>query len=270
MTNAALTQFTGSIPEYYDKGLGPHIFAPFAEDMAQRVSALSPRHVLEIAAGTGILSERLRAALPATAALLVSDLNPPMLEIAKAKLAGASGVVFQQADACAMPFSNAAFDCAVCQFGVMFFPDKDLSFREVRRVLRPGGAYLFNVWDDFAFNAFARIASETIASFFTSDPPGFYKVPFGYARLDPIKALLEAAGYRRLSFETVRLEQRISDVRAFAQGLVLGSPIVEEIRARGTAEPQAIIEKLNAAFENEFGARSGRMELQAIVVSARV
>jgi len=269
MISAAASQFTGSIPDHYDKCLGPHIFVPYAEDMAKRVAALSPLSVLEIAAGTGILSKRLRNILPANAELLVSDLNPPMLEIAKAKLADAPGVSFQAADACVMPFPDEAFDCAVCQFGVMFFPDKESHFREAREVLKPGGTYLFSVWDDFAHNAFARIANDVIGSFFASDPPGFYKVPFGYARLDPIKLSLEQAGFSQLLFEIVQLNSEIPDVRMFAEGLVLGNPIVEEIRARGTEQPQLVIEKLTTALEKEFGSAPGRMRLQAIVVSAR-
>ncbi len=172
MSNA-VTQFTGSIPDYYDRCLGPHIFVPYARDMALRVAALAPRHVLEIAAGTGIVSKCLRATLPTDTELLISDLNQPMLEIAKTKLAGASGVSFQAADACVMPFPDEAFDCAVCQFGMMFFPDKERHLRETRDVLRQGGHYLFNVWAEFACNPFARIAHETIGNFFTSDPPAF-------------------------------------------------------------------------------------------------
>ena len=146
MTNQA-AQFVGTIPENYDRGLGPHVFVDYAADLTRRVTSTSPNRVLEMAAGSGIVTRMLRDALPASTHLLASDLNPPMLEVARKKFKAGEKADFQPADATALPFEDAAFDAVVCQFGVMFFPDKDKSYREVYRVLSPGGCYLFNVWD---------------------------------------------------------------------------------------------------------------------------
>jgi ubiquinone/menaquinone biosynthesis C-methylase UbiE len=116
--------FVGSIPDYYDQGLGPVLFADFASEMAKRVSARPVQRVLEIAAGTGIVTRQLRDRLPADAMLTATDLNPPMLEVARSKFRPGERVEFQPADATALPFADACFDAVVCQFGVMFFPDK--------------------------------------------------------------------------------------------------------------------------------------------------
>jgi ubiquinone/menaquinone biosynthesis C-methylase UbiE len=117
--------FTGSIPAFYDHGLGPVFFADFADDIARRAAATAPRRVLEIAAGTGIVTRRLRDMLPPEAHLAATDLNPPMLEVARGKFHPDEMVEFQPADAMALPFPDSSFDVVVCQFGVMFFPDKD-------------------------------------------------------------------------------------------------------------------------------------------------
>lgn len=267
MTTQA-TQFTGSIPEYYDRGLGPRLFAPYAHDIAGRIAALSPQSVLELAAGTGIVTRHLRNILPDGTALTATDLNPPMLAVARAKFRAGEPVAFETADATALPFADAAFDAVLCQFGVMFFPDKDRSHREVARVLRPGGTYVFNVWDRMAVNPFARIAMETIGGFFESDPPAFYKTPFGYFEINPIKASLQAAGFGRITAEIVRFDQDVGDMREFAEGLVLGNPVVEEISARSSAKTDDVIVAVAEALQREFGARA-RMPLQAIVFEAR-
>lgn len=156
----ANSAFVGSIPKDYDAGLGPNIFQDYAAVMAMRAAALHPADVLEMAAGTGIVSRQLRDSMPG-ARLVVTDLNPPMLEVATAKFAPGE-VEILQANAMALPFEDGAFDMVVCQFGVMFFPDKVVSFREAARVLRPGGHYLFSTWGTQDDNPFAQIANAEL------------------------------------------------------------------------------------------------------------
>ncbi|QWG19192.1 methyltransferase domain-containing protein [Bradyrhizobium sediminis] len=258
--------FIGSIPQYYDQGLGPNIFTDYAADIAQRAAAGNPLRVLETAAGTGIVTRRLRDALPADAQLTATDLNPPMLDIARAKFRAGERVAFQPADAVALPFADASFDAVVCQFGIMFFPDKARSCAEVWRVLVPGGRYLFSVWDSHRHNSFGRIAHEVAGSFFPADPPQFYNVPFSCHQIDPIKEMLLAAGFDDLGIAVVRLNKAIADMAGFAQALVYGNPLIEQIRARGGVEPQRIVDAMLQAVRREFG--NGRMPLQAIVFSA--
>ena len=146
--------FAGSVPELYERFLVPLIFQPYARELAARAAALAPRRVLETAAGTGVLTRALAAQLPADTHIVATDLNPPMLAEAERRLADPR-VAWRQADALALPFDDAGFDVVACQFGVMFFPDKARAFAEARRVLRPGGLFVFNVWDAIATNEFA-------------------------------------------------------------------------------------------------------------------
>ena len=188
------TEFTGSIPQFYDHGLGPVFFDEFADDIARRAAASAPMRLLELAAGTGIVTRRLRDLLPREARLIATDLNPPMLEVARGKFRADEAVEFEPADAIALPFPDASFDAIICQFGVMFFPDKDKGYREAHRVLISEGQYLFSVWDSHRHNPIGRLITEIVTEFFPHDPPQFYQVPFGYHRIDPIKDSLEAAG----------------------------------------------------------------------------
>ena len=262
------THFTGCIPENYDSTLGPHLFVDYAADLARRAAATKPGRVLEIAAGTGIVTRMLRDALPDCTQLIASDLNPPMLEIARQKFGAGEKVEFEPADATALPFDDGAFDTLVCQFGVMFFRDKDKSYREAYRVLTCGGRYHFNVWDSFEFNPFARISHETVGRFFNDDLPTFYTVPFGYHRIDAIKGSLIGAGFEDISVHILKIDKTIPQAQRLAQGLILGNPIIEEICARGITNPDSIVANVTAALHRAFGQDPGRMPLQAIIFSA--
>jgi SAM-dependent methyltransferase len=262
-------RFVGSIPEHYDHGLGPVIFADFADDLAARVEAANPAVVLEIAAGTGILTRRLRDRLPASVRLTATDLNAPMLEKAQAKFGPGEQVEFQTADAMVLPFRDASFDAVVCQFGAMFFPDKDRCNREVLRVLEPDGHYLFNLWGGFDDNPFGRIAYETVASFFPSDPPQFYKVPYSCAAIEPVRESLARAGFVDIEYAEVARQGVIPDAHAFADGLIYGNPAIGEIRARGGVDPDRLVEALAEALRREFGEDPGHMPMKIFTYQAR-
>jgi ubiquinone/menaquinone biosynthesis C-methylase UbiE len=260
--------FVGNIPQHYDQGLGPIIFAEYAADIARRVAAGNPARVLETAAGTGIVSRKLRDALPADAHLTATDFNPPMLDIARTKFRPGEQIGFQPADAVALPFADASFDAIVCQFGVMFFPDKARSFSEAYRVLALGGRYVFSVWDSHRYNPFGRIAHEVAGRFFPADPPQFYNVPFSCHQIDPIKEFLIAAGFADIGIAVIRQERELPDIANFARAAVYGNPLIDQVRARGGADPERIVDALAQEFRRKFGDDPGRMPLQAIVFSA--
>jgi ubiquinone/menaquinone biosynthesis C-methylase UbiE len=265
MTRQA-ARFVGSIPENYDAGLGPQLFDGYAEDLARRVAELDPGAVLELAAGTGIVTRKLRDVLASDCDLLASDLNPPMLEVAQAKFRPDERVRFERADANDLEFEDGRFDVVACQFGVMFFPDKDRSYAEVRRVLKTGGSYVFNVWGPWDANPFANITHEVVASFFPEDPPGFYKVPFSYHDPDEIRASLLRAGFNQVEVEPVSLKSTIRSTGSFAKGLVFGNPLYEEIITRG-GDPESIYAAVTEAIDRHLGKE---MPLRALVIHASI
>ena len=266
MSNDA--SFVGDIPQHYDRGLGPIIFVDYAADLARRAAACSPARVLETAAGTGIVTRQLRDLLPAGVRLTATDLNAPMLELACAKFRPDEDVDFRPADAAALTFPDDSFDAVVCQFGVMFFPDKDRSYRESHRVLAPGGRYLFSVWDAHRYNHFGSIVHEVVGSFFPADPPQFYKVPFSYHQIDPIKESLIDTGFMDINIAVLRLEKEIPDTALFARGIVYGNPLIDQIRSRGGVDPDRVVDAVAQTLRAEFGSDPGRMTLQAIIFSA--
>jgi ubiquinone/menaquinone biosynthesis C-methylase UbiE len=267
MSNDA--SFVGSIPQYYDGGLGPVIFVDYAAEMARRAAVLKPKRVLETAAGTGIVTRHLRDMLPADASLTATDLNPPMLEVAKTKFKPGEAVEFKPADAQELPFADASFDVVVCQFGIMFFPDRGKGYQEAFRVLSPGGRYLFSVWDSHRRNPFGRIAHETAGRFFPVDPPQFYRVPFSCHEIDPVKEALADAGFSDIDVSVVSRTKEIADPSGFARAMVFGNPLLDQIKARGGVDPEDVIAANLDGLKREFGSERMRMPLQAIMFSAR-
>jgi ubiquinone/menaquinone biosynthesis C-methylase UbiE len=261
-------QFTGDIPSFYDRHLGPIIFEDYARDLARRADAIGGDQVLEVAAGTGISTVALRKALPASAHIVVTDLNEPMLEIAKGKLKSAENISFRQADAMALPFDDAAFDLVVIQFGAMFFPDKQAAFREVRRVLKPGGTLLFNVWSTMEANPFAEIANADAIKFFPDNPPKFYLTPFGYADIDRVRGDLLESGFRDIDHEVVRVQKEVPDWTHFATGAIYGNPMIVDIQASKTVRPEDMIAAIAGELEARFGKAPAKMPLEAIVYAA--
>jgi ubiquinone/menaquinone biosynthesis C-methylase UbiE len=266
MTNVDQT-FAGSIPALYDRHLGPMLFEPYALDMAERVARLAPKRVLEIAAGTGIVTRALSQKLPAVP-IVATDLNQPMLDHAAARLSS-ERITWRQADAQALPFEDAGFDVLVCQFGVMFFPDKAKAFAEARRVLAPGGHFLFNVWDRIEENEAGDLVSRAVAALFPKDPPGFLaRTPYAYHDLTTIVAELKRSGFSAVHSETVPKRGRASSARDPAIGLCQGSPLRNEIEARDKSRLEEVTDAAAEAVAGRLGRGPIDGKLSAHVITA--
>jgi SAM-dependent methyltransferase len=263
------TAFIGSIPENYDRYLGPCLFEPYASDIVQRVKPPEGASVLEIACGTGIVSLRLRNSLPKSVRLVATDLNEAMLAYAAHKFESNQSVEWQQADATELPFPDASFDAVVCQFGLMFFPDKEKALREVHRVLAAEGLFVFNVWDAIEKNELAHIATETIRTFFEHDPPTFYQVPFGLHDQELVQTLLRNAGFGDTQISIVAKTGISPSAIEIAKGLVEGNPVIVEINERATSSVQSIEATVAAAVASRCGDNPVRSKMQAIVYTAR-
>jgi ubiquinone/menaquinone biosynthesis C-methylase UbiE len=262
------TVFAGSIPELYDKYLGPLIFQSYADDIAHRLTNLNAGSLLEVAAGTGIVTLALLKTLPHAVSLVATDLNEGMLEVAKVKDT-ANRVSWQQADAQALPFPEAAFDAVVCQFGVMFFPDKPKAFREARRVLKKGGRYLFNVWDSIEHNEVAELVTRAVADLFPNDPPQFLaRTPHGHHDKEPIVAALEDVGFADVAVETVTGRSRAPSAADAVIGLVQGTPLRSEIESRDARRLTEATEAAAARVRARFGDGPIDARMQAHIFTA--
>jgi SAM-dependent methyltransferase len=260
--------FAGSIPAIYERYLVPLIFQPYAVDMAQRVAARKPARVLEIAAGTGALTRQLAAVLPTNAAIVATDLNQAMLDVAAA-VGTSRPVAWRQADAMQLPFGDAEFDVVVCQFGVMFFPDKAKAFAEVRRVLRPGGAFLFSAWDRIEENELVSTVSQALATLYPEDPPRFMaRSPHGYHDPAAMARDLEAGGFDAApDMQVVAARARAASPEIPATAYLQGSPLRGEIEARGKLTLDEATDAAAHAIARKFGPGPLDTRIQAHVVT---
>ena len=264
--------FTGSIPELYDTCLVPLIFEPYAHDLARRLAhspvVRRPARVLEIAAGTGVVTRALAEELPASVTLVATDLNQPMLDRA-ASVGTCRSVEWRQADAMALPFDDACFDAVVCQFGVMFFPDTPRAFAEARRVLRIGGVLLFNVWDRIEENEFAATVTDALAVLFPQDPPRFMaRTPHGYHDHHVIEQDLAKAGFAASpSIETLVRRSRAASAEIAATAYCQGTPLRNEIEARDASALSRATAVCAESLARRFGAGPIDGKIQAHIVS---
>ena len=247
----------------YDRDLGPVLFEHYGAYTARRVAALRPKNVLEIAAGTGIVTRHLRHLLDKDAQLTATDISDSMMDVARAKFQPSEQVTFLNADATALPFDDNNFDAVVCQFGIMFF-DKAKGFSEVYRTLKPGGRYLFRVWDSEHYNPFAGVSFEVLKGYFPEDPPRFLFDPVSCHQIDPIKEQLINIGFDPIVISVQRHVYDIHDVTAFARALVY-TPLIFEIRDRGGVDPEDIVNELAIAFSEKLGTNPMRYPMQAIM-----
>ena len=260
--------FSGSIPKLYEQYLVPLIFQPYADDLAARVARAPGARVLEIAAGTGVVTRAMGARLPPGVEIVATDLNPAMLQEAQA-IGHPRTIDWRQADAMALPFGDAEFDTVVCQFGVMFLPDKPKAFGEARRVLRPGGRFLFNVWGGLDANDIARVVHHAVGALFPADPPAFLgRTPYAYFDHDAIARDLAAGGFSAApSFDIVSARSRAESAAGAAIGYVQGTPLRNEIEARDATRLAEATGAASLALIEAFG--PGRIDagIQAHVVT---
>jgi ubiquinone/menaquinone biosynthesis C-methylase UbiE len=260
--------FTGSIPENYDRFLVPLIFQQYADDIASRIAPLAPHAILEIAAGSGVVTRALAPKLKATPRYTVTDLNQPMLDYAKSQLPHDARLTWRTADAQGLPFESSSFDVVICQFGAMFFPDRIRAYREARRVLKRDGRYIFNVWDRIEENVFADEVTNALEELFPKDPPRFLaRTPHGYHDVDRIRSDVKAAGFTDIQIETKPEQSTASSARHAAMAYCEGTPLRNEIEARGGSLQEAT-EHARQAIARRHGEGQSSAKISAHVITA--
>jgi ubiquinone/menaquinone biosynthesis C-methylase UbiE len=260
--------FIGEIPRNYEKYLGPMIFSEYAKDLASRVTAPMGGSVLETAAGTGMATRKLRDSISKEVRIVATDLNEDMLNVAKGKFEDSENIEFKIADALDLPFDDATFEAVACQFSVMFFPDKPLSLQEAARVLKPGGNFYFNIWDSFEHNHLIKTVNKTIAEYLPENPPDFYNVPYGYYEIDVIKNLLFDAGFADIEISVLPRISATKEARDVAMGYVMGTPARLQIEQSAPGSLSNIVDAVEHAVGKEFGYKSVKARMQAIVFTA--
>jgi SAM-dependent methyltransferase len=260
--------FSGSIPKLYEAYLVPLIFEPYAVDVANRLAARSPTRVLEIAAGTGVVTRHLASVLPESVSLIATDLNQPMLDMASA-IGTRRPVEWRQADAMHLPFQDGTFDAVLCQFGVMFFPEKSKAFSEARRVLTSGGVFIFSVWDRIDENEFADTVTTALESLFPADPPRFLaRIPHGYYDRPTIERDLANSGFMTVpQITSVAARSRATSPQVPAVAYCQGTPLRNEIEARDASRLGEATDIAAEAVARRFGPGPVDGKIQAHIVT---
>jgi len=264
--------FAGSIPEIYQRYLVPLIFETYAHDLAERLAQIRPQKVLEIAAGTGVLTRAMALRLPTQARIMATDLNRPMLDYAAQISPRDARITWRQADALLLRFGDETFDAVVCQFGAMFFPEKIQAYREAHRILKPGCHFLFNVWDQISANSFADVVTQALAKVFSGDPPLFMpRVPHGYHNVARIKEELGAAGFASIAVETLDATSKATSPLDVAIAYCQGTPLRNEIDVRSAARLEEATQAAAELLARRFGSGpiEGRIRAHVITAIAR-
>jgi SAM-dependent methyltransferase len=223
--------FAGSIPKFYDTMMVPLIFEPYAAHLAELVAS----------------------------------------DHAAARQAADGRIEWRQADALALPFEEASFDVVCCQFGVMFFPDRVAGYAEARRVLRPGGRFVFNVWDRIEENAFADDVTRAAALVFPHDSPRFLaRTPHGYHDVETIRDELRRAGFADIRIETRADVSRAPSALHAATAYCHGTPLRNEIEARDAGSLPFVTERAAGLIAERHGPGAVAGKIQAhLIVAAR-
>jgi SAM-dependent methyltransferase len=257
MSDDADRVWQGSMPEAYERFLVPTVFRPFAMDLARRVGVRAPSRTLELAAGTGVLTRELLAAASSGTTVTATDFNDAMVEFGRERVPDA---VWRQADAMDLPYDDATFDAVVCQFGVMFFPDRPAAFAEARRVLAPDGVLMVNTWASIETHAFQAALVAGLERAFPENPPTFMvKMPHGCADPDALVADVRAGGFTTIALATITLEGQAPSAADIARGYCTGTPVQAEIEARGDLESTLAIVTREMEARLGSGAVTGRM-----------
>ncbi len=260
--------FVGSIPSNYDRYMRPLIFEPYAHDLVERIQKLHPKNILETAAGTGVVTALMAKNLRAGDTLVATDINGTMMEVAKKAIINPA-ITFQQTDATALPFASDSFDVVVCQFGVMFFPNKLQGYKEAFRVLRKGGTFIFNVWDKLELNELAAVCNATVATMFPNAPPNFMATtPHGYYNVEEIKATLAEAGFKNMTAQILPKRSRAPSAREPAMAYCQGTPMRSEIESRDATKLQLATELCEKAIAAKYGSGPIDASIQAIIFTA--
>jgi len=264
--------FTGSIPHDYHTRLVPLLFEWYARDLADRVFARDPADVLETAAGTGVVTQELADRCGEGSSLTATDFSPAMLDVARGAVGPERAVSFKQADATALPFEDGSFDAVACQFGVMFFPDEALGYREAARVLKPGGQFCFNVWDDLERNPIAGCLHEVLCGLAPADPPNFLALPFRELDVTTMVRDLQAAGFDEVVVSVLARPCRAESATSVVGAYLNGSPLGKQVKELGLCEAGAAAAVRAMAQRYAGGDASVAFEvpMQAVVFEARL
>jgi len=260
-------KFTGRDAEYYDRYLGPIIFEPYGQYLASKIDSTNVKSVLELACGTGRVTRHIRKALPATVKLIASDISNDMLTIAQQEL-DHDGIEFRVEDIQSLSFPDNSFDLIICQFGMMFLPDKKKGFEEIYRVLKPGGMFMFFTWDDtLNMPLFKLMINETIAPVFEDEDVTRFFVPFSMHDTGLLEQFLTDAGFSKAKAEKVELMSGAPSAEYVANAFLRKHMLGKEVAAKDPSLLEPLAQKMESRIAAQFGTSDLSFKLSAFLTT---
>lgn len=243
----------------YAKELVPQ-FELFARDALALGAPRRGGRILDVACGPGTLS---MLAAPAAEHVDALDFSPKMLDAMRARLAadGVRNVTVTEGDGQALPYPDGKFDAAFSMFGLIFYPDRALGFREMKRVLVPGGRAVVGSWQPFDRVPLLKRVFTMLAEKLPNLPFGQNKAPLGDR--DEFATEMREAG-----FGDVRVEPSVHGVdtpsmsELWASVVRTNAALVLLQRKMGEAWP-ALSDAMLAGLTEEFGGGPQHLDFYA-------
>jgi ubiquinone/menaquinone biosynthesis C-methylase UbiE len=216
----------GSAPASYEGFLVPAMFAPFAERLVEHAGVKSGSLVLDVACGTGAVSRAAARHAGTNGSVTGVDLGEPTLAIAGSLPAeeGAAPITYVQSDAGSLPLADDAFDVALCQQGLQFFPDRARALAEMRRTLKPDALVAIATWKDIEHSPFVAIA-DALACHIGHEAAEMMHSPFAISDEVQLARLVSAAGFTDVEVMDETIECTWSSHAEFARLAIAAGPI---------------------------------------------
>jgi ubiquinone/menaquinone biosynthesis C-methylase UbiE len=247
--------FTSDDAKNYDDYLGPVLFEPYGKYLASHIDTANLSSVLELAGGTGRVTGYLRKALPPGTKLWATDISPDMLNIAKQKL-GTDGITYAAEDIQNLSFADNTFDLVVCQFGMMFLPDKQKGFNEICRVLKPGGKLMCLTWDSTLKNPlFGLLINKLMLPHFEGEDTTRFFVPFSLHNPQQLAAWMQNAGFKSVNTDIIGLNSGPVTAEHIETGFYKVHPLGRAMAEKGETADATVGQQFRRQVEEQYGTR---------------
>jgi ubiquinone/menaquinone biosynthesis C-methylase UbiE len=260
-------KFTGEDAEYYDQYLGPILFEPYAKYLVARIDTKSLHSILEIACGTGRVTRHLRQGLPASVKLVATDISNDMLNVARHEVDN-TGIEFKAEDAQNLSFPDNSFDLVVCQFGMMFLPDKAKGFAEIFRVLKPGGKFMTLTWDDTLRIPLCKLTvNDLVVPHFKDEDTTRFFVPFSMYDPAKLEDWMQGAGFTDVDVQNAVLQSGPHEMGNVVQAFFRKHMLGKEVKAKDPSAFERIAQKFEEEIPKRFGSDQPTFDLSAFLTT---
>lgn len=266
-------QLSGKAPEVYERELVPAIFEVFAPLVVAAAELLPGERVLDVACGTGVVARACAEVVGETGFVAGVDLNPGMLERARAgrPVAGHAAIEWRQEDAVALPFAQHAFDAVVCQAGLQYISDRHQATSEMRRVLAPGGRVVVLVWRSIVHSPGWSALADALGRHVSAEAAAIMHAPFVFGdSTDELRQLLTGAGFGPVSIEAHTRTVRFSSPAAFVKHQVSASPLALHVASVDDTARAALIDDVTSATHSLVDEHGLAFPVHAHIASARL